>query len=137
MKRILQTGVFWVVMFFIVIGGVTGTDCVRAEERSFPEDFFDANWYYFKHHNENAEIAAMKENTEGLKNHYYTKGITLGYSPSVAFDPKEYIQLNDDLAKAFGNYTDAYNHFLQHVFSEMKNTGLHRIFISRNTMRRR
>lgn len=114
MKKVLRTGVFLAVMFLLVTGGINGRAAeVKAENRSFPEQFFDANWYFFKHHNENAEIAGMRGNAKALADHYYTKGIALGYSPSVAFDPKEFLELNPDLKPVYKNdMAKVHDHFI-------------------------
>ena len=116
MKRILQAGVFLVVIFFVVMGGTDGRG-MEVRANSLPGEFFDGNWYYFKHHRENAEIAAHRSDLEWLKNHYYTKGIALGYSPCVAFDPKEYLRFNSDVAgnPGFNSMEGAYRHFVDQV----------------------
>ena len=60
-KQILKAGIFAaVVLLTLIISAAMGGTEARAEE--LPEDLFDASWYYLKHHRENAEINAMRDN---------------------------------------------------------------------------
>ena len=103
------------ILFVFMIGAAIGKMEVKAA--TLPEQFFDGSWYYFKHHKENPEIAAMRDDMAGLKKHYYEKGITLGYSPCQAFDPKEYLKLNPELtSNSYVNSNEgAYQHFVTYV----------------------
>lgn len=115
-KQILKAGIFAaVVLLTLIISAAMGGTEARAEE--LPEDLFDASWYYLKHHRENAEINAMRDNVEGLKKHYYSKGITLGYSPCPGFDPRDYLSFHSDIANdsLFGSMEGAYKHFIECV----------------------
>lgn len=98
----------------------SGTDYVEMYQGIFEAvkldpSYFDEAWYYFNYSSTDGEVAALGIDRQKLMEHYYSKGIGLGYSPNICFDPKYYLQKNSDVnAACEGSYTGAYNHFVRY-----------------------
>lgn len=74
--------------------------------------YFDCNWYYLKYHKTDSEIAAIGQDPERLKEHYFAKGIAKGYSPNIGFEPSWYCKKNPDINQTM---LDAYKHFVMYT----------------------
>jgi alpha-tubulin suppressor-like RCC1 family protein len=108
---------------YLVIGNLdqvkTGLDNMHLQFRALDPDVF--NWREYVYLNGLQSVLPTQQDAE---NHWLTYGIGEGRIGSKTFSPVEYLQLNPDVANAYGasNYQGAIDHYITAGRSEGRGT---------------